>query len=314
MHLFPVIREGKYGYMDAEGHVRVPIKLASGMDFTEGLAGVLVAEGGKWGFIDETGAVVIDPRFDSVRPFSEGYAVVTLGKKKSYIDRTGTPAFELRCYRCESFCNGVAQIQKTMTDDVTLINTSGHVILSGRNYYLSEYREGLINCGERGKWGFMRLDGTFKIPAKYTFARPFHEGLAAVSDDKNEESFKFIDTSGKTVIAGPFQGADVRFSEGRCAVWSEGAFGYIDTTGELVVPYRHRYADHFSEGLAVVKTEMGGQYGYIDRSGSMVVPERFTIANPFCNGLAMVMVGDTLEERTYGYIDSSGKLVWELQR
>jgi hypothetical protein len=39
--------------------------------FYEGLAVVRI--GGKWGYIDRTGKYVINPQFDSAFPFFEGY-------------------------------------------------------------------------------------------------------------------------------------------------------------------------------------------------------------------------------------------------
>jgi len=198
-----------------------------------------------------------------------------------------------------------------MMDRTVLINKKGQVILSGRDYFLSEYRDGLINCGEAGRWGFINLDGKWYIGPRFTYAHPFYEGLAAVSEDKKEALHSLIDTEGNTVIAGPFRGADLKFSEGRCAVWNKGMSGFIDTAGTLVIPYRYYYADHFSEGLVVVSTKRNGKQGYVDKHGVPVIPEKFEIAEAFSNGLASVTVGDSVHERRYGYIDPSGKYVWE---
>lgn len=43
-----------------------------------------------------------------------------------------------------------------------------------------------------------------------------------------------------------------------------------------------------SEGLAAVQTDLNGRYGYIDRSGDFVIPARFDLAHPFHDGAAMV--------------------------
>jgi hypothetical protein len=62
-------------------------KYASG--FSEGLAAVTVQGREKFGYIDKTGTVVITDRFDDAGDFHSGRALVTDGKCRYYIDRTG---------------------------------------------------------------------------------------------------------------------------------------------------------------------------------------------------------------------------------
>jgi len=44
---------------------------------------------GKWGYIDREGSYVIEPRFDEAKEFTEGIARVKPGTKTGYIDKTG---------------------------------------------------------------------------------------------------------------------------------------------------------------------------------------------------------------------------------
>ena len=48
-----------------------------------------VVQNGKWGFIDKTGKIVINQKFDKVSGFSEGLCGVKIGNKWGYIDKTG---------------------------------------------------------------------------------------------------------------------------------------------------------------------------------------------------------------------------------
>ncbi|MBL0161173.1 MAG: WG repeat-containing protein [Bryobacterales bacterium] len=62
---------------------------------------------------------------------------------------------------------------------------------------------------------------------------------------------------------------------------------------------------HFSEGVAAVM--VGGKWGYIDTTGRMVIqPMPLMRAEDFHHGLAFVSTKDG----KYGYIDKSGKYVW----
>lgn len=48
-----------------------------------------IKKDGKWGYIDKTGKVVIEPQFDRAAGFSEGLAFVWIGNKGGWIDKTG---------------------------------------------------------------------------------------------------------------------------------------------------------------------------------------------------------------------------------
>src|SRR2546421_3754540 len=78
--LFPVDKDGKWGFIDRTGKVVIPIQFDSANDFHEGLA--LVTANGKKLFIDASGRVVITPQFDIVDGFSEGLAAVNIGQTR----------------------------------------------------------------------------------------------------------------------------------------------------------------------------------------------------------------------------------------
>jgi len=61
--LFPVSKEGKWGFIDGGGRVRIPLRFDSAASFSEGLAPVLRFEpgGARTGYIDKTGKVVWEP-------------------------------------------------------------------------------------------------------------------------------------------------------------------------------------------------------------------------------------------------------------
>ncbi|WP_291255120.1 WG repeat-containing protein [Fusobacterium sp.] len=77
----------KYGYIDYNGELIIPMEYDEAQNFNEGLAGV--KSNGKWGFIDENGNVRIGFNFDSVSDFKDGMALVKLGDESYYIDKQG---------------------------------------------------------------------------------------------------------------------------------------------------------------------------------------------------------------------------------
>jgi hypothetical protein len=108
-----------------------------------------------------------------------------------------------------------------------------------------------------------------------------------------------------------------RFSEGlavaRINVESHSKFGFVNTMGEVVIPFEYDRADDFSEGLAAVGVRLlceegefaGYDFGYINTSGEVVIPIGSGSELPFSDGLAAVLGDDNL----WGYIDTSGEFV-----
>jgi hypothetical protein len=121
----------------------------------------------------------------------------------------------------------------------------------------------------------------------------------------------YIDETGKIVIKPQFSNG-YAFSEGLARVWIGWKQGYIDKAGRVVIGPQFADAQEFSEGLAAVQLSSGGKWGYIDRTGRLAISPQFDWAGPFREGLARVEVG-VWEKWGYiqkwGYIDRSGNPV-----
>jgi len=167
--------------------------------------------GEKWGYRDSDGRTVIAPQFEVALEFSaEGIAGVVDSQGWAYIDPTG----------------------RVLVRPVVVDN--------GPDYF----SEGLARFRAGGKVGFFNGKGKVVIQAKYAFARPFAEGLAAVCD-----SCKEIREGEHTVVAG-------------------GKWGFIDTRGSLVIPLQFEDATSFENGKARVKE--AGYWKYVDKKGVVV--------------------------------------------
>jgi hypothetical protein len=87
----------------------------------------------RWGFIDTEGRLVIPMKFDQVSQFREGLARARQGRKWGFIDRTGTfvvpPVYEW----VMSFGNGVAMVVKDGM--IFLVDKKGKVIVNTGSGY-----------------------------------------------------------------------------------------------------------------------------------------------------------------------------------
>lgn len=123
----------------------------------------------------------------------------------------------------------------------------------------------------------------------------------------------YIDSTGKIVIKPQFVSAE-EFSEGLAAIENEdGKHGYIDESGVVVIEPRFDNWTDFSEGLAAVSVKF--EWGYIDRTGKWAIPPQFAEGRPFSDGLALVEVplngkaGFPPAPSKHVFIDKTGKVV-----
>lgn len=89
-------------------------------------------------------------------------------------------------------------------------------------------------------------------------------------------------------------------------------YGFIDQTGQVVIPPVYDEANEFSEGLASVWND--GHWAFIDPAGKVVfrLPADCLVVSHFSEGLALVNVGGkethhSIDGGKWGYIDRFGR-------
>jgi hypothetical protein len=112
----------------------------------------------------------------------------------------------------------------------------------------------------------------------------------------------YIDNKGNLAIEPQFNGLIQMFFRDLGWVEIDGKYGFIDGSGELVIPARFDDANQFFEGMAEVKID--GKSGYINKKGEVVFMLDFW-GSEFRDGLAWVR----LDKENWGFVDKSGDLV-----
>jgi hypothetical protein len=138
----------------------------------------------------------------------------------------------------------------------------------------------------------------------------FHGGLALAQTASQE--WVMLNEQGMIVLL--FNELNIApgiggFSEGFMAVMQNHKHGYIDKTGNIVIPPRYDAARPFSEGLAEVKIPpaipgMSGKWGYIGENGDFVIAPVYDNVMPFHEERAFVY-----QESGWFLIDKTGLLV-----
>lgn len=204
------------------------------------------------------------------------------------------------------------KLQDAVQDEKTgkwgYANEKGKIIIPGKydlakhfgNSDLAQVYLGTVYSStgiqDEGKWGLIDRTGKEIVPCKYSRIYDFQEGLAEVYIGKTHNGapvggkFGFIDTAGTEVVPCKYDYTFWGFNEGLAAVSSGGEFefvrennrysyrggkwGYIDKTGEEIIPLKYDEADKFSAGKARVAISENGirKVGYIDKTGTFVSP------------------------------------------
>jgi hypothetical protein len=160
---------------------------------------------------------------------------------------------------------------------------------------------------------FLWLVAAFVLPCAAQDGRvKNHAGLHPVRDAGGK--WGFIDRTGRFRIPPRYDGAG-EFSEGVAYAWFwEGGRrkdGIVDAGGRFTeLPAVNDYEFIFHDGLARFQTPTGEErkYGYMDKTGRVVIPPQFDDSGHFSEGLAWVSVFNE-RKRLYGFINKTGKIV-----
>jgi len=272
-----------------------------------------VLKGGKYGYIDGTGKMVLEPQYLMASRFAEDLALVLTAKKKcGYINREGKFEIADQYEGCAPFSEGYATIK--MKGKAGVINKKGDIVVDPSFVRIGRFHDGLaaavIARGASNRTvedgGYIDPKGKFVIHPQFDpNLTAFSEGLAGVR--RIGQMWSFIDRSDKAVVA-PKYFMVGQFSEGLAGAMDEGSrWGFIDKSGKYVIAPKFQFVSHFSEGLAGVYVATKKKWGFVDKTGSMVISEQFDGAQPFEDGVAFVQVGTKA-----GYINKEGKYVWAL--
>jgi hypothetical protein len=194
-------------------------------------------------------------------------------------------------------------------------------IVSCENKKSNSTKPTLYEIKVGGRYGL--IDSTGKM-----IVNPQFDNIYIPYDDKNFEliavrlgnKIGFIDRNGQFKINPQFEidtlGMDAiigtEFSEGLAVVRQNKLFGFIDTTGKMVIKAQYEDLHSFKEGLA--SFQQNKKWGFIDKKGKIVIKPQFDQAYYFENGLAEIRKfnqGDIDYPSLAGYVNKNGEIIWQ---
>lgn len=237
---------------------------------------------------------------------------VTQGKKCGYVDARGVIVVSPIYDYADAFHEGMGAVCNVETGPNGKIERHGYVDATGRLVIdlvlpriVKEFREGLAPVlVETGCWAFIDRLGNVVIEARYDaqYCAGFSEGVAGVCQ-VGTETWGYIDTRGDVVIPFELDWAGA-FACGFALVKRGGKPMFIDKHGVKLTTVKCTPRLAFTEGLACVKS--GKLYGFIGTDGQWHIEPRFSGAESFAEGLSAVTVDSKV-----GFIDTRGEFVIE---
>lgn len=138
--------------------------------------------------------------------------------------------------------------------------------------------------------------------------------ITSVLTSQAQNFSKFEDKSGKvgfksqngTVVIKPIYGAAWdKFTEGLVGVYQNKKWGYIDSTGKTVIPFKYSEVSEFLPDVKLARVFMGEKMGYVNNVGKEVIPAIYDeLGHAFYNDV----VSGALKNKC-GAIDKTGKIV-----
>lgn len=197
---------------------------------------------GKCGIINERLQTIVAARYDHITAFSHGLACCLRGKLWGLIDKSGQEVLP-----CLYTVIGNISKGKAATSESAFVPD-----LSQLTYVMKDWRWGMIRNGKTvidavcdslgtpsdsmllaktdGFYHYYDLEGREPITQRYTYARDFSDGLAAVGDDKGRTLF--INKTGTMVIKPKHYDRTDGFHNGACRVYRKDKSWLIDKEGK----------------------------------------------------------------------------------
>jgi len=304
--------KGKQGIIDATGKVVVPLQYVSCNRVDDY---IIVRKENKSGVVDLNDKIVIPIKYSSIYRHHNGYWQVSIDKKKGIIRPKSEIVIPIE----------FDDILKTNLPDILRVEKDGKwglFTIDGKQLtdlkYENEpvqelkFKEGLVAVFANGKWGFINDKGEEVIQLKFKEAYPFYNGMARVGTDT---ASAFIDTNGQIVVSTPCHILS-DFHEGLAQVavidgngYIETKIGYMDLTGETVIPLEFRGATDFYNGTASVWYPRDNYWVKIDKKGNIIEDYMESKYNPY--GQMQYIGEDDFIPRNHYYSVSiiAGKLV-----
>jgi hypothetical protein len=266
------VSKGKYGCITIAGFEQIKPIYASLTDFNEGIAFAKKESG--WIAINDQGNEIFKVIANFVYELNEGLARFQLGNRFGYLNSKGEVIIPASYAGAYDFKEGKARVYSN--GKWGFIDTKGKLIIPSTFDYVADFTSGLApfmkKTGKEEHWGYIDEAGKVVISAQLGYAFPFLGDYAIFRKGTYRGGqLMLIDKSGHTKLEINYQDATLCVNGliNVCKIQNGYQhWGYITTTGEIVIPFEFESKGLFNQQHA--RAIKAGKITYINKKGEVI--------------------------------------------
>lgn len=201
----------------------------------------------------------------------------------------------------EPFKNGISMVGKD--GKYFYIDKKGKILNSNGFDDGFSFSEALAIVELNNKMGAINRVGKVVIPIEYDDLSNENEGFVVAEKDNN---YFYLDDSGNRVFENSFDFAD-NFNQGKAMVGSQNKKGMIDTQGNFLITPEYESIKSFYGPFYSMEKE--GVWGILHLNGDTLLSFLYDYIGDLSENRCVVF-----KEGNYGFIDSLGNVVIEVER
>ncbi len=163
---FGVKIDGKFGFVDTLGRLRIANRYDSITHFVSGMAAVSLM--GRWGYINKMEHIVVQPQFDRAYPFEGRLAIVKKADKLGMVDKRGMTVVPVAYDRIlPAKEDRFLVVKENQGQKMGLISQTGTLLIYPKYDRLEDLGNGYVIATRGEKYGLLTIDGRSTIPLIY---------------------------------------------------------------------------------------------------------------------------------------------------
>jgi hypothetical protein len=244
---FKVRRFGKWGVISKDGKEILPCEYDLVDDFKGDVDLIMVGKNDLCGLLDLSFRWVIPCKYEQLNPFSyQGKICFAKNKLWGWMNMDERIIVPPKYDEINWMYDGRMQVVRDKRYGV--VDSTGKEIIPLQYQYVhTRFYNGLIMASLNNKWGFIDSVNHIVIPFEYDAARNFEKSITAVVRGKK---YGFINRQNVAVTGFKYDFAGHEWSyDNKLLVRKNNLTGYVDETGQEVIPCVYEEEDGFSPAL-----------------------------------------------------------------
>lgn len=284
-----VKKDNLWGFINNKGEIIVPLEFSKAQKYTN-IRVVRAKKDDYWYLYNLKGQLVVDKKFDAISPIINTKMSIKLKGKMGLMDTDGKFLIKPKYQEITYFGGNMVRVKKRGKYGYRTIENKRAIPIKYEE--LGKFYGTRVKAKRKGKWGMIDRKGKrilkfrFDYIGEYTYDKYLKDYYAPYVYGTRVGK---ISSWGASV---PFEYEEIidakeRLNDDLIRIRFGKDFGAVDNNGKIVIMPFYRNMFTFNEGYAAVSN--GDKFGFINTKGKVVYPFKLDIAENFENGKAEVI-------------------------